>query len=169
MRALRPIAICLLALLSLSGVRTAGDALRGAADPFAEAQFLPVDEAFVLSATLDQDRLVVRWRMAAGYYLYRHAFTLEAGESVALGPLDIPPGKRVVDDYFGASEVYYGDVEISAPVTIDAVARRQESATITARVRYQGCADLGLCYPPQQRTIPIPIPRTDHEAARNVP
>ena len=166
---MRPIAFFLLALLSLTGVRTAGDALHSANDPFADPQFLPVDEAFVLSATIEQDRLVVRWRMAAGYYLYRHAFTLEASEGVVLGPLDIPPGKRVVDDYFGASEVYYGDVEISAPVEIDTAAQHPESATITARVRYQGCADLGLCYPPQQRTIPLPVSRTDHEAARNVP
>ena len=141
----------LLALLSCAASGAIGDALQSAKDPFAEPQFLPVDEAFVWSAALEKGRLVVRWRMSAGYYLYRHAFALDADEDVALGALDIPPGKRIVDDYFGESEVYYGDVEISAAVL------RCGSATITARIRYQGCADYGLCYPPQLRTVAFDV------------
>ena len=123
-------------------------------DPFAEPRFLPVDEAFVWSAEIEgrgegQGRLVVRWRVADGYYLYRHGFALETDAETTLGELEIPPGKRIVDDYFGESEVYYGAVAVGA------VVQRQATSTITARIRYQGCADYGLCYPPQQRTITV--------------
>ena len=126
----------------------------GSPDPFAEPRFLPVDEAFVWSAGIEgrgegQGRLVVRWRVADGYYLYRHGFALETDAETTLGELEIPPGKRIVDDYFGESEVYYGAVAVGA------VVQRRTTSTITARIRYQGCADYGLCYPSQQRTITV--------------
>ena len=142
----------LLALLSCAASGAIGDALQSAKDPFAEPQFLPVDEAFVWSAALEKGRLVVRWRNVRRLLpvstCVRFGRRRRRG---ARGPLDIPLGKRIVDDYFGESEVYYGDVEISAAVL------RRGSATITARIRYQGCADYGLCYPPQLRTVAIDI------------
>ncbi len=117
------------------------------ADPFNEKPvFLAVDEAFIFSAQLTDGRLVGRWRMPEGYYLYRHGFRIQAGDGVELGPADIPTGKRIVDDYFGESEVYYGGVEVSAPIL-------RFSDSVRAEFSYQGCADDGLCYPPQVRTV----------------
>lgn len=129
-------------------------------DPLASApQFLPVDEAFVFSARIErpraaspdapgpaQRRLVARWDMPAGYYLYKHRFAVVAGEGGALGPAVIPDGKEIVDDYFGESEVYYGSVEIAVPVL-------GQATKVVAEFHYQGCADYGLCYPPQVRSV----------------
>ncbi len=110
-------------------------------------EFLPVAEAFVLEGQISPTNVLkARWRMADGYYLYRHQlkFQLAAGDSGAvLAMPSIPDGIEKFDEFFGDVEVYYGQVEVSVPV----VGEIPEGATVT--IGYQGCADLGLCYPPQ--------------------
>ncbi len=121
-------------------------------DPFAPApEFLPVDEAFIFSSRLEEGQLIGRWDMPAGYYLYRHRFEIRANEGTTLGQLVSPVGKSVVDEYFGESEVYYGSVEISAPIVA------QTSRVVRASFGYQGCADYGLCYPPEVREVAFDV------------
>ena len=116
-------------------------------DPLSnDVEFLPVDEAFVLSARRTDGTLVVRWDMPDGYYLYRHAFSV-VGDHAGIGQPVIPAGQSKTDEYFGDSEVYYGQVQVTVP--IDAAALEQSRVHVT----YQGCADYGLCYPPQRRSI----------------
>jgi len=113
-------------------------------------EFLPVDQAFKFSAEAEGDAAVLaRWIMPAGYYLYRHAFAvqvrpLEATADVVLGELEIPPGLAKIDDYFGAVEVYYHELALRVPVA-------SGSGRVEVGVTYQGCADAGLCYPPETR------------------
>ena len=106
-------------------------------------------------------------------YLYRHAFGLEAEQGITLGALDIPRGQRIVDDYFGESEVFHDAVAISAAMEIsnanEANDAGSEAATVTARVRYQGCAAHGLSYTLQVRVITIEVARTGPEPIRIVP
>ena len=90
---------------------------------FEEVEFLPVDEAFVLSAEVLQDGSVqVRWDIVDGYYLYRHRFGFDTRTSadeprstVVLGAAEIPPGKTKVDEYFGEVEVYYHQAQARVP------------------------------------------------------
>ena len=107
-----------------------------------ELQFLPVDEAFVLTATLQPNRVVVaRWAMPAGYYLYRHQFdaSLNAFDSgAALGAMRIPEGKAKFDEFFGDVEVYYGSAAVQLPV----VGTLPDGAELS--ISYQGCADAGF-------------------------
>lgn len=157
-------------LLAVACFQATGGALQSGDDPFEAPSFLGVDEAFVLSSTIVQGRLVTHWQVAEGYYLYRHAFDLEAEEGITLGALDIPGGQRIVDDYFGESEVYHDAVAISAALDIgDANDSDGEAATVAVRVRYQGCAAHGLCYPPQKRVITIEVARSSPEPIRIVP
>ena len=112
-----------------------------------EPEFLPVDEAFDLSAQIDAEgMLIARWAIAEGYYLYRHRFKFEAaeGDAPVLGDLQIAPGKEKVDEYFGAVEVYYDDAQAR-------VAVEGEAESFEVGIGYQGCAEAGLCYPPQTR------------------
>lgn len=103
-------------------------------------------------------------------YLYRHAFGLEAEQGITLGALDIPRGQRIVDDYFGESEVFHDAVAISAAMEIsNANDAGSEAATVTARVRYQGCAAHGLSYTLQVRVITIEVARSGPEPIRIVP
>ena len=111
-----------------------------------EHEFLTVDEAFPTEAELSDDgRVLARWVMPEGYYLYKHALKLVGKEGTELGSLVIPSGKLKTDEFFGEVEVYYNFLEISAPVV------GQSQAEVVVDVHYQGCADAGLCYPPEVR------------------
>lgn len=111
-----------------------------------EEVFLKVDEAFALSASLSEGVVTARWEMPDGYYLYRHQFNAETKDAngVGLGEPEIPPGKGKVDDYFGDVEVYYQSAEMRIPITTDSA-----NASGQIGIGYQGCADKGLCYPPE--------------------
>jgi thiol:disulfide interchange protein DsbD len=126
----------------------------GALDRNSRPEFLPVDEAFVLGANLEASPARLFWQMADGYYLYRHRFEFElqqAGDAV-LASAQIPDVKKKTDEYFGEVEVYYGAVTV--PLVIEGTPA--EGATLM--VRYQGCADAGLCYPPERRFVSLTGP-----------
>ncbi|HEX5694662.1 MAG TPA: protein-disulfide reductase DsbD, partial [Arenimonas sp.] len=113
---------------------------------------LPVDQAFALTASAPAPgRIVLRWKIADGYYLYRHRMDADivGGDFRAKG-LQLPAGKRHVDEFFGEVETYRGAVQAVLP--------GRGEGTVTVRVKYQGCADLGICYPPQARDVQVTLP-----------
>jgi thiol:disulfide interchange protein DsbD len=117
-----------------------------------EPAFLKVDQAFVLDATLAEDgSLLANWTIADGYYLYRHQFGFDARPdgAIALSEFEIGPGKIKVDEYFGEVEVYYHDARVRVPLRSTA----DPAEPFEVGVSYQGCADRGLCYPPETRWI----------------
>ncbi|MDO9319020.1 MAG: protein-disulfide reductase DsbD family protein [Gammaproteobacteria bacterium] len=119
---------------------------------FSEPKFLPVDEAFRYYTSLPEPGVVVvHWDIAQGYYLYREKFVFSAGPTVEDAEMlsaELPAGVAHHDEFFGAVEVYYGQVE--ARVSIEAAAQ-----PLTLIIEYQGCSEQGLCYPPQQREIEL--------------
>lgn len=129
------------------------------------SDFLPVDEAFAPSAaqTADGD-IAVTWQIADTYYLYRHAFEfalVDAGTANA-GEARIPDGEKHTDEFFGPVETYRDSVRAVVPV--ENAGALSNDARI--RVTYQGCADAGLCYPPQTKTLDIsPAPAASAEPA----
>ena len=123
----------------------------GAASPDNGADFLPVREAFKLSR-VEGDAQTVRLRFVAadGYYLYRHRFQFRSEPAdIALGTPRIPPGQAKHDEFFGDVEVYHGilDIELPRPAA--------DSRAFDLLVTYQGCADKGLCYPPETQRLSI--------------
>ncbi len=145
----------LIALLLTSGTALGAD-LAGGPDPWLEEEddFLPVDEAFVLSTEVAADgSILARWEMPDGYYLYRHRFEFDVrgaqAADVALGTAEIPPGKQKIDEYFGEVEVYYHDAQARIPVT--------GGAAVEVGIGYQGCADAGLCYPPETKWVALTV------------
>ena len=128
-----------------------GNPLDSGRDPLHKApDFLPVDQAFAFTAAVEAGRIVGRWRVSPGYYLYRHRFELLPGAGLVLGPLETPPGKRIEDPTFGTTDVYYDEVQVSARIRA-----RPTDGQATVRFIYQGCSAAGLCYPPQRRTVAL--------------
>lgn len=122
-----------------------------------EQNFLHPDEAFQLQAErIDEDRVRLHWIIADDYYLYGHALAVETAEGSTLvtGELVVPDGVIKNDEYFGRSEVYYQALTVHLPLTGET--RRQAGEL---QVTHQGCAEAGLCYPPQTTTV-----RVDGEA-----
>ncbi|NLA67160.1 MAG: cytochrome C biogenesis protein, partial [Gammaproteobacteria bacterium] len=116
---------------------------------------LPVDEAFVLRAEATAPgRIEIAWTIADGYYLYRHrmgAEPLDAGFRPDAAGFQLPPGKAHVDEFFGEVETYRGHVA-------GTLAGEATAGSTRLKIRYQGCADLGICYPPQTRTVEVRLP-----------
>jgi thioredoxin:protein disulfide reductase len=117
----------------------------------AEEDFLDPDVAFKLAARAVDERTVeVTYTIAPGYYLYREQFKF-AAEGATLGAPVLPAGKTKFDETFQKTvETYRDVVRITIPVT-QAPGKFQLLAT------NQGCADKGLCYPPQQRGIEVKL------------
>jgi len=116
--------------------------------------FLKVDEAFRMDAIIDGDgRVHASWQMPDGYYLYQHRFDLELreGSPWSLGKLAISEGKHKVDEYFGEVVVHYHDADLRAQL----VTTGEVPAELEVGVSYQGCADAGLCYPPETKWITL--------------
>lgn len=115
---------------------------------------LPVDRAFELSASApSRERIEIQWRIAEGYYLYRHRTSIQAGAGFDGGPLQLPKGKAYTDEFFGDVETYRDQLTATLPGTASA-----GTDTVTLTIKYQGCADAGICYPPQTRNLTVALP-----------
>ena len=126
--------------------------------------FLPVRDAFRLNLIdTTPETIKLRFVPTEGYYLYRHKFAFKTEPAdIALGTPQLPPGEQKHDEYFGDVEVYHGilDVDIPRPAN--------DQRPFTLVVTYQGCADKGLCYPPETERLNIggtPVSTAVAEAA----
>ena len=112
--------------------------------------------AFKPSArALDGQSIEIRFEIAKGYYLYRDKFRFSAEPASAkLGTPILPPGKEKDDETFGKVQVYYQEAVIRLPV------ERNSSGPLplTLNLTSQGCADAGVCYPPQKQTLSLELP-----------
>ncbi|WP_347507300.1 protein-disulfide reductase DsbD [Pseudomonas anguilliseptica] len=127
------------------------------------ADFLPVREAFKLSLISSSSESVkLRFVAAEGYYLYRHRFSFSSEPAaVSVGQAVLPAGKAKTDDYFGDVEVYYEVLDVEVPVD------NPDNRPFNLSVNYQGCADKGLCYPPETEVLAIGGGATAGSAAPN--
>jgi thiol:disulfide interchange protein DsbD len=127
-----------------------------------EGDLLEPEQAFKISArALDGQTLEVRYQIAEGYYLYKEKFKFQAEPSdVVLGAPQLPAGKVKQDEYFGKVETYRHDLVIRLPYT------RGSASRITLKAVSQGCADVGVCYPPQTQVVKVDLPGVQAEAEK---
>lgn len=120
-----------------------------------EADLLPVEQAYPLSAQANSaGEIQISWQIAEGYYLYKHRFSVSAVDpSVTVGGMILPAGKKHRDEFFGDVETYRQ--QVSATVTVQ---NPKRLATLALKVKYQGCADIGVCYPPQTKLLNVAMP-----------
>lgn len=120
--------------------------------PAAAQELLDVDKAFRLSArALDAGTLEVRYDIAKGYYMYRDKFAFALAPAQAEAP-QFPPGKVKQDEFFGAVETYRKEVVILLPFTAPA-----GLDSVTLKATSQGCADIGVCYPPNTQSLQVSL------------
>ena len=118
-----------------------------------EGDLLEPEKAFVLSAkVLDAKTVELRYQIAKGYYLYHDKFKFQIEPAdVGLGAAKIPPGKIKQDEFFGKVATHRGLLIIKLPLA-------RASAQMTLKAISQGCADIGVCYPPLTQTIKLSLP-----------
>jgi thiol:disulfide interchange protein DsbD len=126
--------------------------------------FLDPDKAFQLSVrVLDAKRLELSYKVVPGYYLYRERFKFSSPDAT-LGEPQIPPGKKHYDTALEQDvETYHDGVVVVLPVA-------SAGKAFTLNAVHQGCADKGLCYPPQPRTVAVTLKAfgADADSARIV-
>lgn len=147
-RPLRRLLVCLLVGFGLSSALTGGVLAQ---------DFLPAEEAFRLELRVGEPQgLETHFRVARGTYLYRERMearwrTDGAGAEQAL-VASFPPGERKHDPTFDkVMELYHDDVV--GRWALPEGTRSDGELTVV----YQGCADAGLCYPPQTRRFNVAV------------
>lgn len=148
MKTRRWIPACAGVMLFVAGLAGASDGLVPKKKGMPE--FLPVDLAFEVQPLEWQDgALVVSWRIAKDYYLYRDRLTFKAvaPASLKLGAPALPASMPYTDEHFGTMQIYRDKLVVRLPMG------KQAKGGVRIAVGYQGCADAGLCYPPQTRTL----------------
>jgi thiol:disulfide interchange protein DsbD len=107
--------------------------------------FLKVDEAFGFDFEQRGDKLIVKWTIAEDYYLYKKQFKT-ATKGAVIGQATYPAHEQIEDEFFGLSDVFFESFEMSYPII-------QANQDGSVKLRFQGCAKAGLCYPPTTKVI----------------
>lgn len=136
---------CLILLLTLSTQLFALD----------QDELLDVDVAFAPEVIeVGTDDIKLRFNIADKYYLYKHAFKFPNKDSViTFGEAQIPDGDKKEDEFFGEVETYHHQIDIVIPYE-----NNDAKHTAKFKFKYQGCAEAGVCYPPQTKTIELTLP-----------
>jgi len=127
-------------------------------------ELLPPEQAFKLSAkAVSADQLEISWDIADGYYLYRDKmkFISKTEQIQAVTPA-FPEGETKHDDNFGDMVVYHHHLTIPLSLISNG------ASAIQLLVQYQGCADRGVCYPPQKKIVDLVLPMPTIKAAQPI-
>lgn len=108
----------------------------------ADEEFLSPEQAFQFVELVEPDSVILQWQIADNYYLYQNRIKVFA-DGVQLAIENFPEAKLKYDEYFGEVGVYYHFLDL--PI--------QVGDAKNLEVHYQGCADAGLCYPPQTSSV----------------
>jgi len=117
-------------------------------------EFLTAEQAFEFNFYQNNDQLEVTFKIAEGYYLYRHQFKFSV-ENAEIVPVDLPRGEDHEDEFFGVQQIF--TEKLSFVIKLVSVA---DDATV--KIRYQGCAAKGLCFPPKKKIVELS--KIKHEA-----
>jgi thiol:disulfide interchange protein DsbD len=120
----------------------------------ADEELLRPEDAFRYRASASEGTVVVEWTIAPGYYLYRSRMSYASRTpGVTLGTPEFPKGDVKEDEFFGKQEVYHNGASVRVPYTQMAA----DASTLTLEMKVQGCADIGVCYPPQTWTTDVAL------------
>ncbi|HKM14347.1 MAG TPA: protein-disulfide reductase DsbD [Marinospirillum sp.] len=127
-----------------------------------QPEFLSPEQAFKPQAWVEGSQVFVRWDIASGYYLYQDKLQIKLAEDAGLSlvRVDLPEALSHEDEYFGTTQVYYTQVEAAGLLSGISQAKQ-----LNLTAHYQGCADAGLCYPPQKQSFEVSLAKLDISAA----
>lgn len=115
----------------------------------ATPELLDIRQAFQVAASFPGEAIDIRFRIADGYYLYRDKIRIDVEpDNARAGKTRLPRGTIKVDEFFGRNQVFRGEVSVRIPLR---PSRTLE--TVVLKVRTQGCADVGVCYPPREEVL----------------
>jgi len=105
-------------------------------------EFLPVNQAYILDYHIESEQLLLHWKIADHYYLYEERFKFRRLDNTSLSAT-FTPGHMKYDELFDRETmIHHQDVTAT-------IALAKDTPAEVIKVEYQGCAEAGLCYPPQ--------------------
>ncbi|MBA6377548.1 MULTISPECIES: protein-disulfide reductase DsbD [unclassified Colwellia] len=110
-------------------------------------EFLSVEEAFEFNFHQKDDQLSVSFTIAEGYYLYRHQFKFSV-ENAEIIPVELPKGEDHEDEFFGVQQIFTEQLNFTIKLV-------NADSNASIKIRYQGCAAKGLCYPPKSKVVAL--------------
>ena len=135
----------------------------GAGDTAAAGpKLLEPERAFAFSVQAIDDKTVeARFAIASGYYLYREKLHFSVEPALLASAPSLPSGTVKDDEFFGKVETYRGQLAVRL-----ALQQPAPGGKVVVRAESQGCADAGVCYPPQAQnvTVTLPLPGARPEA-----
>lgn len=135
-----------------------------AASVRAADDFLPPEQAYRYATRVEGDQLIVTWTIEKGYYLYKKKMGVASTMgTVQLGEPAWPKGESHMDEYFGEQEIYRGTVDVPVPIVVQGT----RPPRLALELKLQGCADAGLCYPPQKWKAEVALPAAGAAAANS--
>ena len=140
-------AMCGVAFLAMCGALCGSAGATGSVGAAQPAAPLPVDAAFATAAALEAGKIVVKFDVVPGHYLYRDRLEVEVNGRV-ISALILPKGKLKTDPNFGRVEVYEQPFVLSVATKL--------TGETELKLVFQGCSEVaGVCYPPATRTFAL--------------
>ena len=120
-----------------------------------DEEFLPVEQAFVFTSQQSNGQLSLHWEIADHYYLYQSRISAKQdGQALDVQFVQTPIEKE--DEYFGKVQIYKHTLDVIVPL----------ANASDVNIRFQGCAEAGLCYPPVSKTLAVNDPSMANKAAQ---
>jgi len=128
-----------------------------------DGDLLRAEDAFRYAVADTGSAIEIDWALEEGYYLYKNKLAFESlTPAVRLGDTGLPEGLHHEDEFFGVQQVYRDRFFVSIPYTV--VGERPSDMQL--EIRSQGCADLGICYPPQVWKAKVSLLASDDAPAK---
>ncbi|MFK7892687.1 MAG: protein-disulfide reductase DsbD [Granulosicoccus sp.] len=124
--------------------------------PANNSDLLPPEQAYVpqlVNASTEQ--IDINWEIKDGYYLYRNKldFSIEDAANLSVSESKISEGTMQHDEFFGDVEILRYSAQASVMLSGALLRRTDNNSTLV--INYQGCADIGVCFPPSIVRIPL--------------
>ena len=113
-----------------------------------QKDILNVDEAFIVSTLIEENKILISWEIKPGYYLYKKSILIKVGEDFLKHKYILKNELKISDEFFGESVIFKGALQVDAELS-DVNLRSLESIKII----YQGCAEGRYCYPKRIKSI----------------
>lgn len=139
------------------------DLFGGAETQGGQEKFLKVEQAFSVKPNQNGNKINIALKITPKHYLYKDKLSLKLPEGVTASSIKFSHTSQTIDDpTFGKVDVFkQPQVTATATLTNTTATAINENISIS----WQGCAEAGLCYPPQTETLAISLPASTASVA----